>query len=784
MKIKFGLTAIFTRCFCCVICAFMFFSCDFFDFLFEGDEDSGNPSLPGNGNGEDEHNYYPQDVLFFDFNDGAWEGWETSKDTTAGPLPQIIYEDAVHGNVVAFDARDSRVGQRAAISNTFILQEKTELRFLIKSDIHSESALVLYINDVQTASYSGTNRPWVLESFILNAGTHKISFTMERESNRYMTSGTNSARLDNIVLRSAQTTRTFIEDFELASNAAFNASFWYGGAVLTTAAAEASEDQYFGNSTKFIKLPRVSNGSTVLRSRINPSQPSALTFTFRAAIRSDIEQNFKVYVNDEEKGSYANERADSVWRTESILLAPGEQLITFEMSSANRTSGTLNAVYIDNIGLVPDVTDSVALYPRGNLNTYVGAPENERIKFRAQALRSDGSVRQNASGFVFSGAGVNSSTGVFAPSSDGTLTVNVSIDGKSASRSVTVHPENYLRLPYTYPGTGKTYNGFSGTQGNRATSGGVTVTYPSETAFSADGFITVEGTVNNSTVENYAYIRVFKNDDQNNTLTTYYVKDKFKQRIWLRSGQGVYTVNVHGLTRLTLSSEGIISNISYSGSPVSFTVTNTANDGMSADGITPDKRFLYPSYIIQSDDFRITNLAADLTFNLTDDTAKIKAIHDYIVANTFYDYFSADSEEGVRRKQDALSVLETRFNVGSPMYPAGHLFAVCEGYTNAFAALARAAGYETRYVSSILKNHAWNHIYTGGRWKFMDVTWNDPSSNKTDLGPLSVRYNYFLLNSLTGADGSHSENDAVVNNNRSVVTAPSVHMWDGYEGWY
>jgi transglutaminase-like putative cysteine protease len=433
---------------------------------------------------------------------------------------------------------------------------------------------------------------------------------------------------------------------------------------------------------------------------------------------------------------------------------------------------------------VPDVTDSVVLYPRGNLNTYVGAPENERIRFRAEALRSDGTVRRNVTGFTYSGSGVNSSTGVLTPVSAGTATVSVSIGGRTASRDVTVHPANYKRLPYTYPGTGLTYNGFTGgTEGSTTVTGGLTVTYPAETRFSADGFFTLEGTVNNSAVHNYAYVRVTKNNTLD-TLTTYFVKDNFKQRIWLRFGQGDYTVTVHGLSSITINSEGHISGISWH-SGITYNVTNTRNDGRSVDGSTPDRRFIYPSYIIQSDDFRITNLASDLTYGLTDNVAKIKAIHDYIVAHTVYDRMSYEIP-AMHKNQDALTVLGTRYFFDS-QYINGHFLAVCEGYSNTFAALARAAGFEVKYISSNPMNHAWNNIFVNGGWKFVDVTWNDPSvvgassTNIVDGGPSSVRYDYFLLDNLRGVNNSHF--DGTQDNSRSVI--PAVPRRHGtLEGWY
>ena len=563
-----------------------------------------------------------------------------------------------------------------------------------------------------------------------------------------------------------------------------------GSAAITTAAAEAPGNSGFGNNTRFVKLPspRVSGGGRItLERNFNLEQASAITFSFKTEIHQPFGQNFKIFVNNTERGSWNG--LNTSWKTTTIPLGAGGQNIRFELTSTGTSvRDGLNAVYIDNIIILKDVTSYVELYPRGKLNAYVGAPENEKIKFTAKAFRADKSVRESVTNFVFSGTGVNSGTGVLTPAAAGNITVSVSVNGVTASNNdVTVHPAGYLRLPYTYPGTGITYNGFQGTEGTR-TAGSVTVTYPSETTFSADGFFTLEGSVNNNAVFNYAYVQVI--NDNNSTLETYYlVRDNFKQRIWLRFGSGVYTIRVWNLTSITLSSglgaEGDFYGASYyTGGVITFTVTNTRNEGISRDGITPDKRFLYPSSLVQSDDFRITNLASDLTFGLTNEREKIKAINDYLVMNTVYDQISY-LVPGMRKKQDALTVLGTRYNYDSK-YPNGHYLAVCEGYTNTGNALLRAAGIEARYISSTTMNHAWNEVFTEGSWKFLDITWNDPgvsgssATNVVDNGPNSVSYEYFLL---TSNPSSHPI--GTVNPGRSIISAePAPWRRGAPEGWY
>ena len=734
-------------------------------------------------------------IFLDDFSSGTLDGWTASRSGINAPYPVIRNEGGERGYVVNFDAGTTMPnGGRSAISKIVSLPAPMELRFLYKTDIGVTISveLVLYIDNKRIASYNGLGGSWAADSFIIDSGEHEIKFSLEKNSASYYYSYTNTVCLDNICIRPEPPSQASItENFEYADNNAWYASPWYGTAMLTTQAAEAPSNPNFGNATKFVKLRALTSsggGKITLERRVYPSQDSALTFRFRTEITAAFGQNFTLYVDNAEKGSWSG--TNTAWRNETVLIPPGRHTIRFEVTSTGTYSlSGLNAVYVDDVSLVPDLTGSVELYPRGQLNTYVGIPENQKIQFRAQALRSDGSVRKGAAGFVFSGPGINSGTGVLTPQAAGNITISVSLDGKSTSSQITVHAADYMRQPYYYPGTKKTYNGYMGTPGTLNTNGGVTINYPSATTFSADAFFTLEGTINNSNsaVYNYAYVEVVKNSDPSNLKTYYLVRNSFKERIWLRFGSGAYTVRVYGLSSINLSSalgaEGDYGGCYTTGSPIVFNITNTRNDDTSADYSIPDKRFIYPSYLSQSDDFRISNLAADLTYGINDDYEKIKVIHDYIITNTVYDTDSLVS--GQRKKQDALTVLGTRYRIDAQYEPAGHYVAVCEGYSNLTTALVRVLGLETKFIGSNSLNHGWNNIHVNGGWKLYDATWDDPlrSSGVTaDFGPAFVRYENFLLDDLTG--GSRPHTGGVADNGRSAVSTYVPWQRGVPDGWY
>ncbi|MDL2262203.1 transglutaminase-like domain-containing protein [Bacteroidales bacterium OttesenSCG-928-I21] len=145
--------------------------------------------------------------------------------------------------------------------------------------------------------------------------------------------------------------------------------------------------------------------------------------------------------------------------------------------------------------------------------------------------------------------------------------------------------------------------------------------------------------------------------------------------------------------------------------------------------------FLVATVDIQSDDEKIITKAKEITIDCTDDYGRVKAIHDWVANNIYYDkdaYFSQSSSVC-----DALGVLQGKKTV-------------CQGYACLTAALLRSLQIPCRVVSghgygygygdkfdepcSIMPesyeiigkvvNHAWNEAYVSGRWVIMDVTWD------------------------------------------------------------
>lgn len=110
---------------------------------------------------------------------------------------------------------------------------------------------------------------------------------------------------------------------------------------------------------------------------------------------------------------------------------------------------------------------------------------------------------------------------------------------------------------------------------------------------------------------------------------------------------------------------------------------------------------------------------------------QIRKIHDYLVQNTKYD--------------EALLELDISEYQNHPSFtPYGiyfHNTAVCSGYARSFMQLTRLLDIPSIMVSSQNMNHAWNMVYDGRNWLYIDATWNDPVPDQENR----VLYTYYML---------------------------------------
>ncbi len=119
---------------------------------------------------------------------------------------------------------------------------------------------------------------------------------------------------------------------------------------------------------------------------------------------------------------------------------------------------------------------------------------------------------------------------------------------------------------------------------------------------------------------------------------------------------------------------------------------------------------------------KVTAVVASVVTDGMDDTAKARALDDYLTQNVQYDFNSLEALE-----TNDIATMET---IRASRTADGALLdgsVVCSGYAFAFQALAQAAGLDSIVVVGDTPGgyHAWNKVRVDGAWRMIDPTWND-----------------------------------------------------------
>ena len=125
-------------------------------------------------------------------------------------------------------------------------------------------------------------------------------------------------------------------------------------------------------------------------------------------------------------------------------------------------------------------------------------------------------------------------------------------------------------------------------------------------------------------------------------------------------------------------------------------------------------------------DERFRNLALEIIQDVADPLGQVKAVHDWLILHTAYDYDNYLANQIPEDSYRPSRVLAT-----------GR--AVCSGYSRVAKELLCSLGIETITVCS--PDHEWNMVRLYGSWYHMDVTWDDPVPDR----PGQVRYEHFLV---------------------------------------
>lgn len=135
----------------------------------------------------------------------------------------------------------------------------------------------------------------------------------------------------------------------------------------------------------------------------------------------------------------------------------------------------------------------------------------------------------------------------------------------------------------------------------------------------------------------------------------------------------------------------------------------------------------------------INDLKANLNLDGKTDYQIIKGIYDYMTANIAYDYTNKGNT-GYKLQYTAYAALVNKTSV-------------CQGYATLFYRLALSYGIDARIISgkSHGENHAWNIVKLGGKYYYLDSTWDSTwDGDKTN-------HDYFLKG--TGDFGDHDADE-------------------------
>ena len=109
---------------------------------------------------------------------------------------------------------------------------------------------------------------------------------------------------------------------------------------------------------------------------------------------------------------------------------------------------------------------------------------------------------------------------------------------------------------------------------------------------------------------------------------------------------------------------------------------------------------------------------------------KIKTIHDYIINETNYDTLKTKNIKDTTYKSNtAYGVLIEHYGI-------------CSGYSDTMAIFLDKLNIINYKISN--DQHIWNLVYLNGDWLHLDLTWDDPVSDKN-----ITRDNYFLITTNT-----------------------------------
>ena len=184
-----------------------------------------------------------------------------------------------------------------------------------------------------------------------------------------------------------------------------------------------------------------------------------------------------------------------------------------------------------------------------------------------------------------------------------------------------------------------------------------------------------------------------------------------------------------------------------------------------------DDIYEYTDDITNEEITSVRNVLRNIVNTGMSDVEKIKAVHDWLVKNTRYDY------DYYNRDNYRNYVYNLMFNK----------VAVCQGYTVTFYVMMTELSIPCTIISGDAgEGHAWNAVKLDGNWYYVDVTWDDPISGGSSDYPdgSNISYQYLLCTYADISRDHTAENYAPVNptpNGTSNNYNDSIYQMIGYK---
>lgn len=173
----------------------------------------------------------------------------------------------------------------------------------------------------------------------------------------------------------------------------------------------------------------------------------------------------------------------------------------------------------------------------------------------------------------------------------------------------------------------------------------------------------------------------------------------------------------------------------------SFTSIETTYDDSGEVNVKLKK--LYDDAKIKLINDAVDKIISERIDNSMSDEQKIRTIHDYIINTTEYDRIRNDQGTSQYDSNTAFGTLIQHQ-------------AICSGYADAMELFLNKFGIKNYKIAS--KTHVWNAVYVNDKWLHLDLTWDDPVSNR---GPI-LDHKYFLVNNY---DLIKSDDDSIDSHN-------------------